>query len=253
MSPDALLAAFMAVVAVVTTVSALTSVPVAISAARVHRRLRATCGSGRVHSGRRWPRIDGGRLLASGPLASLGRALDRRTRRLLDRRVPESLDQVVRHLRAGSTLATALQRVGEDDPVLARVGRELGHGHTLQESVRAWRAEDDQPNRTLAATALELAASTGGASARVLDGVAASLRERIGLEREVAALSSQSRASAVVLVVAPVVFALVVAMVDHRILGVLVGRPIGWVCIGLGLGLDLLGGFWMARLIGRHR
>jgi tight adherence protein B len=105
----------------------------------------------------------------------------------------------------------------------------------------------------LTATALELASTAGGASAGVLDGVAASLRERIGLEREVAALSSQSRASAVVLVVAPVAFAIAAAMVDHRILQVLVGRPIGWACIGVGLTLDLIGGLWMARMIGRHR
>ena len=87
----------------------------------------------------------------------------------------------------------------------------------------------------------------------MLDGVAASLRERVALEREVSALSSQSRASAVVLVVAPVVFAAAAAVVDDRILNVLVGRPIGWACMGLGLGLDALGAFWMARLIGRHR
>ena len=86
-----------------------------------------------------------------------------------------------------------------------------------------------------------------------LDGVAASLRERVALEREVAALSSQSRASAAVLVIAPVVFAVAAALFDHRILEVLVGRPIGWVCMGLGLGLDGLGALWMARLIGRHR
>jgi tight adherence protein B len=147
----------------------------------------------------------------------------------------------------------ALRSVGDDDPVFARISAELKLGRSLRDAVDEWRAEDELPNRQLTATALDLASSTGGASARVLDGVAASLRERVALEREVAALSSQSRASAVVLVVAPVAFAAAAAMFDHRILDVLVGRPIGWACVGLGLGLDALGAVWMSRLIGKHR
>lgn len=253
MSPRVLLVAVIAVIAIVATVSAIVTAPEMLAARRVHRRLPvATPADGAVST------ID---RLRSGALVSLGRTrpgsvralLERRARHRLDLRVPDALERVVRRLRSGSTLASALRAVGEEDPVLARVARELAQGRSLRESVQAWRAEDDRPNRTLAATALELASTTGGASAGVLDGVAASLRERIGLEREVAALSSQSRASAVVLIVAPVAFAAAAAIVDHRILEVLVGRPIGWACIGLGLGFDAIGGLWMARLIGRHR
>jgi Flp pilus assembly protein TadB len=54
-------------------------------------------------------------------------------------------------------------------------------------------------------------------------------------------------------VVAPVVFAAGTSMVDRRILDLLVGQPIGWACLGAGLGLDALGAVWMSRLIGRHR
>jgi tight adherence protein B len=147
----------------------------------------------------------------------------------------------------------ALRSVGEDDPVFARISAELRQGRSLSDTVEDWRQEDELPNRQLTATALDLASRTGGASARVLDGVAASLRERVALEREVAALSSQARASAIVLVVAPVVFAAVASMVDRRILDLLVGQPIGWACLGVGLGLDALGAVWMSRLIGRHR
>ncbi len=253
MSPRVLLVAVIAVIAIAATVSAIVTAPEMLAARRVHRRLPvATTADGAVST---IDRFRSGALVSLGPTrpGSVRALLERRARHRLDLRVPDALERVVRRLRSGSTLASALQAVGEEDPVFARVARELAQGRSLQESVQAWRAEDDRPNRMLAATALELASTTGGASAGVLDGVAASLRERIGLEREVAALSSQSRASAVVLIVAPVAFAAAAAMVDHRILEALVGRPIGWACIGLGLGLDAIGGLWMARLIGRHR
>lgn len=193
------------------------------------------------------------RIIATRAMAPLRALLDGGHRRRVDRRIPDALDRVVRHLRSGSTLTSALRHVGEDDPVFERIASELRAGQSLRDAVGEWGNQDDLPNRRLTATALDLASSAGGASARVLDGVAASLRDRIALEREVAALSSQSRASAVVLVVAPVAFAMAAAMFDARLLDTLLRTPIGWVCLGLGLGLDGLGAVWMSKLIGRHR
>jgi len=252
MSPRALLVTAVAIIAVVATITVIADAPAMMTAHRVHRRLADASPATAPRS----PIVrlaDGLRSSILARPSIVAEMSANWSRRRLDLRVPDALERVVRRLRAGSTLPSALQGVGEEDPVFERVARELARGRSLRDSVRAWRDEDDRPNRALTATALELASTAGGASAGVLDGVAASLRERIGLEREVAALSSQSRASAVVLVVAPVAFAIAAAMVDHRILQVLVGRPIGWACIGVGLTLDLIGGLWMARMIGRHR
>lgn len=253
MSIRVCLVALVTVVAVLATMTVITTAPQMVTAHRIHKRLVADAPAIRepipIRTSReavRWI----SRLQLLDPLHRIVRKhRDRRA----DRRIPDAIDQVVRQLRAGSTLPIALHRVGSDDPVLSRLAAEIGRGRPLPEAIDDWRSEVELPNRTLAATALELASTTGGASARVLDGVAASLRERVALEREVAALSSQSRASAAVLVVAPVAFTVASAMFDHRILDVLLGRPIGWVCMGLGLGLDGLGALWMARLIGRHR
>jgi tight adherence protein B len=98
-----------------------------------------------------------------------------------------------------------------------------------------------------------LAGDAGGSVASVLDGVTDTLRDRIALEREVAALSSQARASAAVLVVAPVVFAVLAAVADPRVARVLLGSPLGWACLAAGAALDGVGALWMARLVGRSR
>jgi len=185
--------------------------------------------------------------------APLVRMVDDHRRRRLDRAVPERLDRIVRRLRAGSTLPDAIVGVGTDDDLLASLAADIAAGHRLAPAVRRWRAADPSPNRRLAAVALELSAEAGGSGAAVLDGVAESLRDRVALEREVAALSSQARASAVLLVVAPVVFTLVVGAVEPRLWSMLFGSPIGWACLAIGLGLDGLGAAWMARLVGRHR
>ena len=100
---------------------------------------------------------------------------------------------------------------------------------------------------------MALAVEAGGSVAVVLDGVTDTLRDRIALDREVAALSSQARASAAVLVVAPMAFAGLAASADHRVADVLFGRPLGWACLAGGALLDAMGALWMARLVGRSR
>ena len=79
------------------------------------------------------------------------------------------------------------------------------------------------------------------------------LVEAEGLEKvhragEVRALASQARASAVVIVVAPAVFAVVAALADPEVLHFLVGTPAGLACLVGGAGLDAAGGAWMRAI-----
>lgn len=85
--------------------------------------------------------------------------------------------------------------------------------------------------------------------ATVLGGVSESLRERIALEREVRALSAQARASAMVMIVAPIGFAFLGASADSRVASLLLTRPLGWACVSVGIGLNAIGGWWMSRMI----
>jgi tight adherence protein B len=247
-------AALLAVVAVVAGSVSLRDAPVFIASRRVRRRLRSESLPPVARLSAPIASV-GRRVWGSALFGAVRRSVDDRRRQRADRRIPLLLDRVVRQLRSGATIPIALQRVGREspDPDSRRLAEELRRGRPLVGALGSWRSEDPMPNRQMASVALELAASAGGASARVLDGVAESLRDRVALEREVSALSSQARASAVVLVVAPVGFAICAAMFDHRILDVLVGRPVGWACMVLGLALDLVGAAWMAKMIGRPR
>lgn len=179
---------------------------------------------------------------------------DARAVRRSDRSLPDLLDGVVRQLRSGSTIRHALERVAgrSDHDDLKRLAADLRTGAALPASLASWRGDRPRPDRRLAAVAVELAAQTGGATARVLDGVAESLRDRVALEREVTALSTQARASAVVLVLAPIGFALLAITIDPRLVAVL-RSPVGIVCVLVGLVLDGVGAWWMSRLVGGRR
>lgn len=193
-----------------------------------------------------------GSLVVAGELAAL-RAMRGRATALLARSVPEVLDAVARSCRAGSSVVGALGDLGADDglagPVFADVARQVGHGVSLRDALDGVVTAHPEPSVRLAAAALLVGADTGAAPARAVDGVAATLRDRVALEREAAGHATQANASAAVLVVAPVGFGVVAVVTDPRVGGFLFSSPLGWACLVAGVGLDVVGAWWMARLV----
>ncbi len=86
------------------------------------------------------------------------------------------------------------------------------------------------------AGALAMCSTVGGRSADALDGLATSLRDRLGVAAEARALSSQARMSAFVVGGAPVVYIAWSAVVDPHALHVLTGTLFGRVCLVRGSG-----------------
>ena len=194
--------------------------------------------------------------LAIAAVAGPARAHLRRRAAVRSRReaqLPAALDRLAASLRSGSSLTMALGEVGGSfdapiGPELAALARETSHGRPVREVLDRWSAAHDDPGTRLAAAALVLATVVGSAPARAIDGVAATVRERLDLAAERRALAAQARASALVLSLAPVGFAAVLVVGDTAAADFLLGTSAGWVCLAVGVGLDAAGAWWMARL-----
>lgn len=171
--------------------------------------------------------------------------------------LPDALEAVAAGLRGGLALPAAVAgaaAVGPPlGPELAVVATEVDGGRPLTEALARWQAGSSDAHTALAGAALSVAAQVGGPGARAVDGAAASLRDRLSNEAETSALATQGRASAAVLTLAPIAFAFVLASLDPGAGRFLLGTPVGWLCITLGLGLDALGAWWMGRLVRRAR
>jgi tight adherence protein B len=202
----------------------------------------------------------GGPLLLAGAVvaAAVAPVVARRRARTDVRRrrrtqLPGALERLATALRAGSSVPTALGAVGGGlpapiGPELAELGRQAEGGRAVAEVLDEWAARHDDAGTRLAASALVLATVVGGAPGRAVDGVAATLRERLDLSDERRALGSQARMSTLVLSVAPLGFALLLGATDGASSRFLLGTPAGWACLVVGLGLDAAGAWWMARL-----
>jgi tight adherence protein B len=174
-----------------------------------------------------------------------------RTRRATQ--LPHALDALATSLRSGASLPVALDEAGTAidaplGPELAALARAAARGRPVRDVLDDWSADHDEPGTRLAATALVLAATVGSTPARAVDGVAATLRERLDLAAERRALGTQARASALVLSAAPVLFALLLMAGDTPAADFLLRTPAGWACLTLGTALDAAGAWWMHHL-----
>jgi tight adherence protein B len=191
-------------------------------------------------------------VLGAAPFALTG-PLRHRGERRLDAALPAVLEAVARSLRSGASLRQALAdaaaatsgRLGRD---LHLVVRATAAGIPLSEALDDWGRRCPRPGVLLAVAALCLAIETGGASARAVDGVAATLRRRLDVQEEALSLSAQARASAAVLAGAPLVVCAFTVAAGGPAARFLLRTPLGLACLVAGLSLDALGGLWMARL-----
>jgi tight adherence protein B len=175
----------------------------------------------------------------------------------LEQALPGALEAVARSLRSGASLRQAVEEAGSAAgrgpgkvlaAELARAAHEAAQGASLVSALEGVAARRPLPGVRLGVAALCLGAETGGAQARAVDGVAATVRERLAVAAELRALSSQARISALVIGLAPVGFGAFAAATDPRTSDFMLHTPAGLVLLSVGLVLDGVGWMWMQRL-----
>jgi len=193
-----------------------------------------------------------GLLAGAGPPALLW-LLRTRAQRRYAAALPLALEQIAAHLRGGGTVGHGVAALaGGDGPLAAdlrRVQARADIGVGLADALAAWPAERDVGDVRAVAGALAVAETLGGRSAHALDGLAASLRDRLGAAAEAHSLSAQARLSALVVGASPLVYLVFSALVDPASVGLLVRTNAGRLCLGLGLLLEVVAVLWMRRIL----
>jgi tight adherence protein B len=83
----------------------------------------------------------------------------------------------------------------------------------------------------------------------VLSSVAATMRERERLRRQVEVLSAEGRLSAVILALLPILFIVYLVIARPEYLSVLYQTPVGLLMIVVGIVLLIGGSFWLRKVV----
>ncbi len=205
------------------------------------------------------------RLAAAAPIDhTVGPGPDRswferraRVERRVARALPGTLEALARSLRAGLSMRAAIGDAARSaEGPLARdlqaMVVRLDRGDSLNGVLGRWIRERDRVRGVvLAGAAMMLAAEAGGSIARVIDGVADTVRAELAVQAEVRSLAAQAEASALLIAGLPVVFGAVAGLADPATLGFMTSTGIGRLCLVGGVVLDVGGFVWMRRITGR--
>lgn len=193
------------------------------------------------------------------PLASRGLALARR--RLLVRRrraqarvaLREALAEVVVDVRAGQPPERALSRALADrDPALApRALAAARWGGDVAAALRLDSRGSAQPILSSAAACWSVASRHGAGLADALERVVTQERRAEEVRRQLQAHLAAPRATARMLAMLPFVGLLLGMAIGGDPLGWLLGTPLGWGCLVVGLLLIAAGLGWAARIVAR--
>jgi len=189
----------------------------------------------------------------AGPCLLLVTARNRRENRFLSQ-LPDTLQLLAGGLAVGYSLPQAMDAVVREShpPIRSEFNRALIETRL---GVPAEDALDGIADRTgsrdfaWVVMAIRIQREVGGNLADLLSTVAATLRERQRLRRQVAALSAEGRLSGIILAALPVVFAAYLMVARPEYIDPLFSTPAGIVLLGLGLLALTTGGLWMSRVI----
>jgi tight adherence protein B len=159
----------------------------------------------------------------------------------------DSLDAMTRLLRAGMPVTEAIKMVARE--YSGPVGEEMGRifdqqkiGVPLAEAVLSGARRIPIPEMAMFATAVAIQSQTGSSLSDVLENLAAVIRARFRLKRKVQALSSEAKASAMIIGALPNLVATGLYFVNHDYIILLFTTSTGktlltgavlWMCIGI--------------------
>jgi tight adherence protein B len=188
-----------------------------------------------------------------GPWIYLGMRRNRR-RKAFGRGLPDTLQLISGSLSAGLSLAQALDTVVNDgaEPIsgeFRRVMVETRLGVTLDDALEGVAARFESKDFAWVVMAIRIQRQVGGNLAELLDTVAATMRERAYLRRQVSALAAEGRLSAWVLGCLPPLFMIYLALTNWTYVHPLFTDPRGIIMLAGGSLWLGVGVFWMSRLV----
>ncbi|MBZ5612961.1 MAG: type II secretion system F family protein [Acidobacteriia bacterium] len=175
-------------------------------------------------------------------------------RRRFETLLPEAVDLMARGLRAGHSIASVLEMVGNEiaDPVgeeFRAFSKEQALGLPIREAMMNLVERMPVDDLRFLATAILLQKESGGNLAQILDKTTAVIRERARLRGQLQIYTAQGRITGWILCAAPFLMFGLISVINHNYEKPLFTTPLGLKMVYGGLGLMVLGVLAIRKII----
>jgi tight adherence protein B len=168
--------------------------------------------------------------------------------------LPDSIDLMARALRAGHSVASAIEVVAEqgNEPVaseFALVYQQQNFGLPFRDALMTMAHRVQSKDLQFVVTAMLVQKETGGNLAEILDRTTCVIRERMRIFGEVRTKSAQGRLTGWILTLLPVVMGFAINLINHGFEKPLFTEPIGHIMLYVGGGMLATGSFIISRIV----
>lgn len=189
-------------------------------------------------------------------LALLGLRI-RRRRKKFTNQLGDMLTMVANALRAGFSFMQAFELISREmDAPMGRevqlVVNEVNLGNTLESALDNMQRRVASPDFELVVTAVLIQRQVGGDLASILDTISETIAERVRMRREVMALTAQGRMSGIVLVLAPIVLAIIMNVINPGYMSPLFTTELGRMFIIGAIIMEFIGFLIIRKIVDIH-
>lgn len=171
-----------------------------------------------------------------------------------ERQMPDGMEILARSLRAGHTLPSAIELLGEEmSPPMGTEMKiayeEQKYGLSVSDSLLHMLERVDSMDLKYFVSAVLIQQETGGNLAELMENIAHVIRSRLNFKAKLRALTAPARYSAVVMIIFPVFVFFAMLTVAPYYERILVESAVGQKMLLVGIVLTFLGALWLRRLI----
>ena len=184
--------------------------------------------------------------------------------RAFDDQLADTLSLWVNALRSGYSVLQGMEAIATESPPpvsveFERVVQEVRLGLSVENSLDNMYNRVPSEDLDLVITAVNIQREVGGNLAEVLESISHTIRERIRIKGEIRTLTAQGRASGVIISLLPVALGGLLYMINPGYVSELWVReapfiipgilPCGWIVLGIGLGMILMGALAIRKIV----
>jgi tight adherence protein B len=179
-----------------------------------------------------------------------------KTRRIkkFEEQLPDALDMIARSLRAGHSLASGLEMVGQEfseplGPEFSKTVTQISFGVALEQALRNMATRIDCADLKFLVVSVVIQRESGGNLGEIMENIATIIRERFKLRGKVRTLAAEGKLSAMILFALPVLVGLALFLINPGYLKELFIDPKGKIIVFVAVGMMFLGVLVMRRII----
>lgn len=208
-----------------------------------------------------WPNIIAGVLFGavvtiagwSAPKSILKALWEKRCNRLVDQMV-DGMTIMANGVKSGLSITQSMERVvanmsGPLPQEFTLVLNQIRLGRSVEEALIEFGERIPRSDVQMFVTAVNILKETGGNLAETFTTIVTTVRERQKVEKKIEAMTSQGTMQAIIVTLVPFALLVLFLVVDPTFVMPLFTKPLGWVALFMMIGLQVMGGVMMKKVV----